>query len=131
VSRIYIVEDHDDIRRQLRILYEHEGHAVVEAADGREAIDIFECEAAQGRSFDIALLDYNLPHFKGDTVAVEMKRSALRHGVRFPRVIALTGSRDSKVLGRLEMAGVYEVVIKGGRDFDDYEALKNRIGAAA
>lgn len=129
--RIFIVEDHDDLRRQLAALYRTEGHGVVEAADGADAIRIFDCEAAANRTFDIVLLDFNLPHFKGDTVAVEIKRSAESHGVSMPRVIALTGSQDSKVLGRLQSAEVYEVVIKGGREFDNYERLKRRIGAVA
>lgn len=129
--KILIVEDHDDLRRGLRALYEQEGHEVREAADGAEAIEIFNREACEGRTFDIALLDYNLPHYRGDTVAVEMKKSAAERRVKSPRIIALTGSQDSKVLGRLQAAEVYEVVIKAGREFDDFNVLKRRIGAAA
>lgn len=128
MSRIFIVEDDDLLRESLRVLYELEGHEVFEAANGADAIRFFEQAASRGHVFDIALLDYNLPHYKGDTVAHEMRKSAERYGVPLPRLIALTGSKDSKVLGRLEEQGVYEVVIKAGREFRDFDALKRRIG---
>jgi CheY-like chemotaxis protein len=129
--RVLVVEDHDDVREGLCRMYRMEGHEAVGAWDGGEAIELYEREAAAGRTFEIALLDFNLPHFKGDTVAVEMKRSAERHAVEPPRFIALTGSQDSKVLGRLQSAGVFEIVIKAGREFNDFEVLKRRIGIGA
>lgn len=130
--RVLVVEDHDDLRGALRQMYAMEGHEVMEAADGRDAINLFRSEAEAGRTFDLALIDYNLPHYKGDTVAVEVARSAACQGVAVPRFIALTGSQDSKVLGRLRTAGIYELVIKAGRDFDTYDSLRRRImGAAA
>lgn len=125
--RILVVEDYDDVRSGLALTFEKEGHTVMQAADGREAVEVFEREASEGRTFDLGLLDYNLPHFKGDIVAQRIKECADRHHVNSPRFIALTGSEDAHVLGRLKNAGVLEIVIKGGRTFDSFEALRNRI----
>jgi DNA-binding response OmpR family regulator len=121
--RFLLVEDYTDLRKGLRVALEREGHAVVEAADGREAMDVFDREAAAGRTFDVAVVDYNLPHFKGDAVADHITRTAHDRGVPVPDYVALTGSQDSQMVGRLQTAGVYELIIKGG----DFGRLLDRV----
>ena len=121
--RFLLVEDYEDIRQGLSKALELEGHEVVQAEDGREAMNIFDREAEQGRTFDVAVIDYFLPHFKGDAVAAHITRSAGDRGVEPPEYIALTGSQDSQMVGRLETAGVHVLVIKGG----DFQKLLNRV----
>ncbi len=121
--RYLVVEDYDDIRQGLSKALELEGHEVVQAADGREAMEVFDRECAEGKTFDVAVIDYNLPHFKGDAVAAHLTRRASDCGVKAPEYVALTGSQDAQMVGRLQTAGVYALIIKGG----DFGKLLDRV----
>lgn len=55
-----VAEDHDDTRLMLKILLERKGYRVVEAGDGREAV-----EAARRERPDIVLMDVSLPSLDG------------------------------------------------------------------
>lgn len=57
---ILIAEDSDDLRGMLRQLLELKGYSVLEAADGREAIDV----AVRERP-DLVLMDLGLPGTDG------------------------------------------------------------------
>lgn len=122
--KFLVVDDYEDIRKGLKAALEMDGHEVLEAADGREALEVFRRESTAGRAVDVALLDYNLPHYKGDIVADGIRRFAQADGVKVPRMVALTGSEDAHMVGRLKTAGVLEMVIKGA---DDFDALKLRL----
>ena len=54
-KKILIVEDLEDARSFLKFYLEKEGHEVVEAVTGREAVE-FAAEASS-----VILMDYNLP----------------------------------------------------------------------
>ena len=60
VGRILVVDDETDIRALLRVLLERSGHAVVEAADGNEALRVFYAEQPE-----LVLLDVSLPGLDG------------------------------------------------------------------
>ena len=61
-ARVLLVEDYDDTRRLMRMLLEMKGCRVVEAADGRAAV-----EAAVEHCSDLGLvlMDLNLPGIDG------------------------------------------------------------------
>jgi signal transduction histidine kinase len=61
--RILIVDDDENICRSLRLIFRKKGYEVETAGTGREAI-----EKAQGRFFNLALLDIRLP----DTAGIEL-----------------------------------------------------------
>ena len=65
---ILIVEDFDDIRDLMRILIEVHGFRVIEAADGREAVDL-------AREFrpDLILMDLAMPAFDGIRATREIR----------------------------------------------------------
>jgi DNA-binding response OmpR family regulator len=60
VGRILVVDDETDIRTLVRVLLERSGHAVVEAADGNEALRVFYAEQPE-----LVLLDVSLPGLDG------------------------------------------------------------------
>lgn len=121
--RYLIVEDEDDIRYAVATLIRTRGGEVLEASDGRQALEVFRAEASAGRGIDVALLDFYLPHHKGDVVAEGIRAFADESGVKVPRMIALTGSADADMFGRFKDAGVREFVAKGG----DWESLELRL----
>ena len=81
--RILIVEDSRDSRDMLRILLEHAGHEVHEAADGPSGV-----EAILRVQPDIALVDVGLPGLDGYELARQVRTRAAGHPMR---LVALTG----------------------------------------
>ena len=67
-ARILIVEDHPTMREAMRMVLEHEGFAIDEAADGQSALD-------QVRSAppDLVFLDLNIPGVSGTDVLRALK----------------------------------------------------------
>lgn len=62
--RILIVEDDWAILEVLKLMLEHEGHAVTTAKHGREAVAI-----AAAKPFDMVLMDISMPEMNGIEVA--------------------------------------------------------------
>ena len=67
---ILLVEDHPDNRVLARKLLERAGFQVVEAVDGRQAL-----EQVAARRPDLVLLDMSLPEVDGWTVARTLRQS--------------------------------------------------------
>ena len=82
--RVLVVEDEVQVARFLRQALEEEGHTVDTAGDGVEANN-----QAHLNSYDLILLDVQLPRMDGLQVAAELRRS----GLQCP-ILMLT-SRDS------------------------------------
>ena len=79
---ILVVDDDPTLRRALSRILRHEGHEVIEAADGRTAVDLT-------RAYDPSLmvLDYMMPGMDG-----EMVLEALRDDGDAPPALLLTAS---------------------------------------
>jgi DNA-binding response OmpR family regulator len=59
-AEVLVVEDEGDVRRLVRVLLERAGHTVVEAANGLEALSVFEADAP-----DLVVLDVAMPELDG------------------------------------------------------------------
>lgn len=57
---ILVADDTEDIRLLLKLMLERKGHHVVEAANGRQAVEIATCEHP-----DVILMDLNMPVMDG------------------------------------------------------------------
>jgi DNA-binding response OmpR family regulator len=86
VSTILIVDDEKTVRSLLLDLLELEGHHVIEAADGPEALYRLHCGGV-----DLVLLDVMMPGMSGIEVLTEIRRDE-----EFPRmpVMMLTAAGD-------------------------------------
>jgi PAS domain S-box-containing protein len=71
-ARVLVVDDEPWVRRSVRGILRGQHHKVMDAADGREALQLFE----QGHIFDLILLDRNLPWIPGENL-VERFRDQL------------------------------------------------------
>src|SRR2546428_14009280 len=78
---ILIVEDNADAREAMRMLLELDGHVVMAAAEGVEALEL-----ARAKDPDIALVDIGLPGLDG----YEGARRIRAAGDKRPLLIALT-----------------------------------------
>jgi DNA-binding NarL/FixJ family response regulator len=75
IRRVLIADDHDIIRRGLRMLLETRANLEIvgEASTGREAIEV-----AREANPDIAIIDYSLPELNGRDLTLELKRELPR-----------------------------------------------------
>ena len=74
---VLVVDDEAALRRTLRASLVTSGFAVEEAGNGAEAI-----AAIQRRSFDLVLLDVNMPGMSGVEVCRQIRAVAPRTGTR-------------------------------------------------
>lgn len=70
-KRILLTDDQEEVRGTTKLMLEMDEHLVTEAANGREALDLF----TPGR-FDLVISDYIMPLMKGDELAGNIKRLA-------------------------------------------------------
>jgi DNA-binding response OmpR family regulator len=71
MKKIMIVEDDDNIRELLEMYFSKAGFEVIQAADGEEALNLFENEKPH-----IVILDLMLPSVDGITIAQKIKRES-------------------------------------------------------
>jgi len=69
VSRVLVADDEPAIRKVVRDALEREGHEVVSAIDGREALDRFE-----DGGFDLVVTDLAMPRIDGLELVKEIRR---------------------------------------------------------
>jgi CheY-like chemotaxis protein len=84
MKRILIVEDKASSRELVRTVLEHQGYAVIEAADGDEGLLKARAEAP-----DLILLDLQMPIRNGYEVLTELRREPRFHSLP---IIAVTAS---------------------------------------
>jgi PAS domain S-box-containing protein len=83
-GRVLVVDDDEDVRHVLRETLQRLGCEVVEAADGRDAL-----ERAGREDFDLVLMDLHVPHVHGHDIIRALRDPALKR--RVP-IIVLSGS---------------------------------------
>jgi CheY-like chemotaxis protein len=86
---VLLVDDHEEDRNYAQKLMEDAGIRVVTAADGKEAVDIFEDSAWD--SFDAILMDVMLPNMNGYEAAQVIRAGAHPKGETIP-IIAITAN---------------------------------------
>jgi CheY-like chemotaxis protein len=116
---ILIAEDFDDTRHMMKLLLEMRGHRVMEAANGREAVEI-----ATRQRPDLILMDLNMPVLDGITATRVLQEQPETSGVPVVAVTAHCG--DSVWRERAMAAGCVECVEKPV-DFEKLERLLDRL----
>jgi OmpR family response regulator RpaB len=103
VSVVLVVDDDPDIRLLLRLELAAEGHTIVEAGDGEEAL-----AALAARSPDVMLLDIMMPVLDGWGVLRALDPTTA------PPVVVVTAlaSHDQRHLVDLLELGAMDVVVK-------------------
>ena len=85
-TQILIVEDHPTMREAMRMVLEHEGFAIREAADGAAALSM-----VRQQQPDLFFLDLNIPGTSGADVLRELKGDPETRDVR---VIIVTATGE-------------------------------------
>lgn len=91
---ILIVEDHPTMREAMRLVLEHEGFVIREAADGASALSM-----VREQPPDLMFLDLNIPGASGADVLQEVKSDPATAKVRVIIVTATGEEGRNFVLG--------------------------------
>jgi CheY-like chemotaxis protein len=67
-KHILVADDEDAVRDAIGMLLKIDGHTVVSAANGREALECFQRER-----FDLVLTDFQMPGMKGNELAMAIR----------------------------------------------------------
>ena len=113
--RALIVDDSRFVRGFLRGLLEQKGIECVEAADGKAGLEKLD----SGLTFDVALLDWNMPVMNG----LDMLKQMRAEGYYSVKVLMVTTEAENDFILRALEAGADEYLMK---PFDD-EALNEKL----
>ncbi|MEI8143962.1 MAG: response regulator [Alphaproteobacteria bacterium] len=104
MARLLVAEDDEPVRAFVRRALEIDGHTVVEARDGAEALEILERQAG---AFDLLLTDIRMPLMDGIALA-------LAAAPQFPHLVILlmTGFADQRERAHGLDALIHDVVAK-------------------
>jgi DNA-binding response OmpR family regulator len=100
-KRILIVEDESRMRRLISDYFKKEGYTIVEAEDGRKALDIF-----NNVEINLIILDIMMPEYDGWTVCREIRKSS-----KAPIIMLTARSEESDELFGFEL-GADEYITK-------------------
>ncbi len=121
MHRILVADDEDDIRLIIKILLSRSGFEVVEARDGREALEI-----ATANPPDLAVFDIRMPQMTGLEALELLKANPATAG--FPILIVSAYVQESEISkGRALGAAGY--VTKPFQPTDLLDQIKQLLGA--
>lgn len=115
---VLLVEDFEDNRFMMRRLLEMSGYRVVEAVNGREAV-----EKAVSERPDLILMDLSLPHLDG---LAATRRIREQDGLSRVPIVAVSAHDTADFHADALAAGCNEYVTKP-IDFDQLESLLQRL----
>jgi len=117
-AKVLVVEDFADNRFMMRRLLEMSGYQVVEAVDGKEAIEV-----AESARPDLILMDLSLPRLDGLDATRRIRE--LDGLARIP-IVAVSAHDTNDFHADALAAGCNEYVTKP-IDFDELEALLKKL----
>jgi signal transduction histidine kinase/ActR/RegA family two-component response regulator len=123
-SRVLLAEDNPVNQRLVVRILEKQGHRVTRAANGREAI-----EAWSRESFDIILMDVQMPQMTGYEATEEIRRCERESGRHIP-IVAMTAHAMKGDRERCLNCGMDSYISKPVRARDLLETIE-KLSAAA
>ena len=101
-KKILVVDDEPMVCETIGMLLSFDGHEVVPASGGKEALDLFE-----KNQFDLVITDYTMPGMRGDELALAVK-------ARVPGqpVIMITAHAEMLKTKSAPLSGVDQLVSK-------------------
>ena len=116
--QILLAEDNVVNQRVAALLLERQGHTVTVAANGKEAIELW-----QSRPFDLILMDVQMPEMDGFQAAQEIRKMEAETGQHIP-IIALTARAMKGDRERCLAAGMDGYLSKPIKVAELFEAIE-------
>lgn len=107
-ARILLMDDEELVRNVAREMIASLGHEVVSAEDGRQAVDLFRQSSAEGKPFDLVILDLTV---KGGMGGEEAIRNILELTPGAKAVVS-SGYADSPIVADYQAYGFSAVLSK-------------------
>lgn len=104
MKRIMVIDDSASLRQVVSIALRGAGYEVVEASDGKDALDKLD-----GSKFNLMISDVNMPRMDGITFVKEVKQSPV---YRYTPIIMLTTESQEHMKQQGKAAGVKAWVVK-------------------
>ena len=117
---ILIIDDARNIRKMVRLTLQKAGHEITEADDGARGLELF----GDGQSFDLTLVDQQMPGVEGLKVVEEARRRDSS-----ARLLMMTAFATPELAGDVLEAGAVDFLAKPF--FDRYPTRRRRTGAIA
>jgi CheY-like chemotaxis protein len=102
---ILLVEDYKDSREMIRLLLEEQGYWILEAQNGKEAIDL-----AARQTPDLVLTDFNLPDIDGTTLIKRLR--SLGEKMSHIPIVMVTAQPPDELYELAMAAGCTKVLAK-------------------
>jgi two-component system, NtrC family, response regulator AtoC len=102
IGRVLIVDDEDSVRAMLRLILTSEGHEVLEASDGLQAIDI-----ARREDLDAIIMDMRMPKMDGIAALRTLRQERIN-----AQVILMTAFASVESAVDAMKSGAYDYIIK-------------------
>jgi signal transduction histidine kinase/CheY-like chemotaxis protein len=118
--RILIADDHPENRLLLKSLLEGAGFAIIEAENGKEALEAFEKETP-----DFVWMDMRMPVMDGYEAARQIRRRP--GGEKLP-IVAITASAFRNQRPEILAAGCDDMVFKPFREHEIFEVMARFLG---
>jgi DNA-binding NtrC family response regulator len=93
IKRILVVDDDTELAKTITTHLRWEGYQVIHAGDGLEAKKMITAARTSGRSFDVVITDYLMPHSDGLELVTWIKQN---HAEIF--IIVMSGYLDHDTL---------------------------------
>ncbi len=96
--RAMVVDDFDISSQILRATLESWGFDVEAAASGIKALELLENANAQGKHFELVLLDWRMPGIDGVEVAQMIHKMASVNKCRMPKIVMISAFKDKQLI---------------------------------
>ena len=122
--RVLVAEDNQVNRQFVTRVLEKRGHAVTIATNGRQAIDAI--ERLKPRTFDVVLMDVQMPELDGLTATVLIRQAERSSGGHVP-IVAMTAHAMAGDRDRCIAAGMDDYVTKPLHPHELVDAVERRV----
>jgi len=108
LKNIMIVDDAKTIRQTVSFILKNEGHNVIEACDGQDALGKLKSD----EKINLIISDVNMPNMDGITFIKTLKNDAAYEAYKFTPVIMLTTEYADELKEQGKAAGVRAWITK-------------------
>ena len=120
-GRVLVMDDEQSIRRMVEDALTQFGYEVTSVHEGREAIDMVSQSLANGKNFEVAILDLTIPGAMGGKETIQHLRSLDPH----IKAIVTSGYSDDPIMSDFQKYGFQGILVKPYKIFDLAKILES------